>query len=229
MIKLKQLLLCEEIDEDDLLIISTNQNVSVSYKPVGEFRASTVSIDNTGRGFWWVSRSLVGNEKLRGQGIGSTLLKRAVQEVLKHEPRARIVVEPSGTYGSNEQRQLNFYRKNGFIDVSNQKGVLIYNNPKLSADELHKKLLESKPETFYWKSPKDAPAEVIKVIHIIIEQLRKKKINPDGYFTIYKETHPVIGLCWVIEQINDPKGGLVYSVREKKWFPFEGSGFEPKT
>jgi GNAT superfamily N-acetyltransferase len=125
MIKLKQLLY-EAIDENDLLVISTNQNVSVSYRPVGEFRASTVSIDDTGRGFWWVARSLVGNEKLRGKGIGSTLLTRAVQEVLKHEPNAKIIVEPAGTYGSDEERQLNFYRKNGFIDVPDKKGVLIY-------------------------------------------------------------------------------------------------------
>lgn len=90
-----------------------------------------------------------------------------------------------------------------------------------------KDLLEDK--SFYWKSPKDAPDEVIKVIHIIIEKLAKLKVNPEGYFTVYKEIHPIVGLCWVIEQKNEPDGGIVYSVREKKWFPFEGSGFKPKT
>jgi GNAT superfamily N-acetyltransferase len=160
MIKLKQLFY-EVINEEDLLVISTNQNVSVSYRPVGEFRASTVGIDNTGRGFWWVARSLVSNAKLRGKGIGSALLTRAIKEVLKHEPNAKIIVEPAGTYGSDEERQLNFYRKNGFVDVPKKPGVLMYNNQKLS-------------EAFHtWTTPENTPDEVINAIHNIIKVIER--------------------------------------------------------
>lgn len=125
MIKLKQLLLCEEIDEKDIFVRSSKRDgVAVMHRIEGASQGSVVSIDNLGNGEWWVSRALVNEE--RSKGIGSVLLKRAVQEVLKHEPNAKIIVEPGGTYGSNEERQLNFYRKNGFVNVPNKKGVLIY-------------------------------------------------------------------------------------------------------
>jgi GNAT superfamily N-acetyltransferase len=125
MIKLKQLLFCEDIYEKDIFVRSSKSDgVAVMHRIEGAAHGSVVSIDNIGNGEWWVSRALVNEE--RSKGIGSVLLKRAVQEVLKHEPNAKIIVEPGGTYGSNEERQLNFYRKNGLVDVPNKKGVLIY-------------------------------------------------------------------------------------------------------
>ena len=128
MIKLKQLLLCEEIDENNIVVISKREGVSIMYRNTLLLISAVVSIDNTndGKGTWWVSRALVNVVNERGKGIGSILLKRAVKEVLRWQPKAKIIVEPGGSYGSNEKRQINFYKKNGFVDVPGQKGVLIY-------------------------------------------------------------------------------------------------------
>jgi len=161
MIKLKQLLFCEAIDENDLFVRSNREEVAVMHRIAGTMQGSVVSIDNVGNGEWWVSRSLVSDEKERGKGIGSTLLKRAVQEVLKYEPHAKIIVEPGGTYGSDEERQLNFYRKNGFIDVPNKKGMLMYNNQKLN-------------ESFHtWTTTVGTPDEVINAVHNIIKVIER--------------------------------------------------------
>ncbi len=122
MIKLKDLIL-EELDEKEVMVISRPQGVSVLYR--GSMRqAAVASIDNVGDGSWWVSRVLVSTREIRRKGIGSELLQRAIKEVLKYEPKARIIVEPGG-YDMDTQSQTNFYRKNGFVDTPD-KGVLVY-------------------------------------------------------------------------------------------------------
>jgi GNAT superfamily N-acetyltransferase len=129
MIKLKQLLLCEEIDENDFIINSQRQSVSVSImgQSVASVsrRPSTVGIDNVENHTWWISRVLVGDPNDRRKGIGSILLQRAIKEVLKRDPKANIIVEPGG-YDLKTEDQIRFYKKNGFVDVPNKKGVLIY-------------------------------------------------------------------------------------------------------
>ena len=125
MIKLKQLLF-EDINENDIIVISKKEGVSIMYRAPGSMMSAVVSIDNIGNGMWWVSRALVSEVYERGKGIGSMLLRCAVKEVLKHEQNAKIVVEPGGSYGSNEERQLNFYKKNGFIPYEGYPGALIY-------------------------------------------------------------------------------------------------------
>lgn len=127
MIKLKQLIF---ENEDGLHIISNPRNVSIMTK-LSDTEMAVASIDNIGGNEWWVSRVLVGRPhagatQLRGKGIGSLLITRAVKEVMKHDPTARIIVEPGGTYGSKEEDQIRFYKKNGFIDVPGQPGVLVY-------------------------------------------------------------------------------------------------------
>jgi predicted GNAT family N-acyltransferase len=129
MIKLKQLLY-EAIDENDLIVVSTPTNVSISYR-ISLMKGATASIDRIDNNEWWVSRVLVSDESSRRQGIGSILLTRAVQEVLKHEPNAKIIVAPGG-YESKTRQQTRFYKKNGFIPVKGQLGVLMYNNPNIS-------------------------------------------------------------------------------------------------
>jgi len=130
MIRLKQLIL--EIEgQEGLHVNSRPEGVSISMS-LGDGYSAVASIDNIGDGRWWVARVLVGPPhgrmpyEHRRKGIGSILVKRAVQEVLKHEPNAQIIVEPGGTYGMKEEDQLNFYRKNGFVDIPDQKGVLVY-------------------------------------------------------------------------------------------------------
>jgi predicted GNAT family N-acyltransferase len=125
MIKLKDLIL--ENENDDFIINSKPDSVSVSLKSSygPGSRPSIASIDNIGNGTWWISRVLIGNREQRGQGIGSKLLQKAVEEVLKHEPTAKIIVEPGG-YGGNTEDQIRFYKNNGFIDLPGEPGSLIY-------------------------------------------------------------------------------------------------------
>jgi GNAT superfamily N-acetyltransferase len=130
MIKLKQLIL-ENEKEMGLNIISNPELVSI-YMKLPDGRSATASIDKIGGNMWWVSRVIVGPPQgnvpyeFRNKGIGSMLIRRAVQEVLKHDPNAEIIVEPGGSYGSKEEDQLRFYRKNGFVDFPGGKGVMIY-------------------------------------------------------------------------------------------------------
>ena len=124
MIKLRDLI-TEALDEKEVIMISRPQGVSALYR--GSLRQGGVaSIDNVGDGSWWVSRVLISNWREMGRlGIGSDLLQRAIKEVLKYDPKARIIVEPGG-YDMDTQSQINFYRKNGFVDIPDQKGVLVY-------------------------------------------------------------------------------------------------------
>jgi GNAT superfamily N-acetyltransferase len=123
MIKLKQLIF-ESIDESNVHVISTPDNVSIMYR-VGPVRSSVASIDRVDGHQWWVARVLVGDRNTRGQGIGSYLIQRAVKEVLKHDPQADILVEPGG-YDSNTEQQVNFYKKNGFVEHPKYEGSLTY-------------------------------------------------------------------------------------------------------
>ena len=126
MIKLKQLIF-ESIDEKNVHIISTPQNVSIMYRAEGIVRGSVAGIDRIDGHKWWVSRVLVGDRNIRGQGIGSYLIQKAVAEVLKQDPQAEILVEPGG-YEGNTAEQINFYKKNGFHEQPEPeyKGSLMY-------------------------------------------------------------------------------------------------------
>ena len=64
---------------------------------------------------WWVARVLV-QAKGRGKGLGSRLLQRLVQEIKGTGAKA-VIVAPGG-YNANYNRQVNFYEKNGFKEVS---------------------------------------------------------------------------------------------------------------
>ena len=101
-------------------INSTHTNVSAML--VTDGKVSIASIDNLMDGRWWVSRvNVQGTEK--GQGTGSKLLKRAIDEVLSYGP-ADIIVAPGG-YSEDEKKQFNFYKKNNFVETS-ERGLLIY-------------------------------------------------------------------------------------------------------
>jgi hypothetical protein len=129
MIKLKHLIM-EGLESNRLYVVSNRQNVSVSVK-LDDLHIATASIDNIEGNEWWVSRVLVGrphagSTQFRGKGVGSMILTRAVQEVFKNDPKARIVAEPGGSYGSKEEDQIRFYKHNGFVDVPGHPGVLVY-------------------------------------------------------------------------------------------------------
>lgn len=93
----------------DLNIIKTNDSVSVTC--VVDGKVSIASIDNLHDGRWWISRvNVQGVEK--GKGLGSKLLKKAMEEVFSFSPK-EIIVTPGG-YNADIKRQVNFYKKNGF-------------------------------------------------------------------------------------------------------------------
>jgi GNAT superfamily N-acetyltransferase len=104
-----------------MYINSNKNNVAISL--VNNNQVSVAGIDNLMDGRWWISRVNVQGAE-RGNGIGSMLLKKAIEEVLKHDASAEIIVAPGG-YGGDTDRQYNFYRKNGFVDA-NEEGLLKY-------------------------------------------------------------------------------------------------------
>lgn len=104
----------------ELNVIKTKNNASISC--VNNGRVSIASIDNLQDGRWWISRvNIQGTEK--GKGLGSIMLKRAIKEVLSFG-QTEIIVAPGG-YDNNLNRQINFYKKNGF-EITNKEGLMTY-------------------------------------------------------------------------------------------------------
>jgi hypothetical protein len=66
----------------------------------------------TGPAHWWVNRAVVHPAEQRGKGLGSIMLKRALEQVVLSDIH-RVLVMPGG-YDNNTERQFNFYLKNGF-------------------------------------------------------------------------------------------------------------------
>ncbi len=113
-------------------IINTSESVSVSC--VTDGRVSVASIDNLKDGRWWISRvNVQGAEK--GKGLGSKLLQTAIKEVLSFG-KSEIIVAPGG-YTNDIEKQINFYKKNGF-SKTNEDGLMTYVKPvkkKKKSDE----------------------------------------------------------------------------------------------
>jgi len=77
--------------------------------------------DNTNKMVWWISRIKLFPNVPTGNGIGSMLLEK-----LKNEMRKRdccLIVCPGG-YAENRDEQFNFYIKNGFEYIDNDKYAL---------------------------------------------------------------------------------------------------------
>lgn len=101
--------------------VNTSQfNISIS--EVNNGKLSIASADNMLDGRWWISRVNVQGIE-RGQGVGSKLLNKLIEEILFYG-ETNIVVAPGG-YNEDSDKQFNFYRKNGFVD-DNEDGLLIY-------------------------------------------------------------------------------------------------------
>lgn len=63
---------------------------------------------------WWVARVLVPDPTDRGKGLGSLVLRAALDAVLiPTGGMARVIVAPGG-YDNDHERQRHFYEKNGF-------------------------------------------------------------------------------------------------------------------
>lgn len=105
---------------ENINVIKTPDNVSASY--VVEGKVSIASIDNLKDGRWWISRvNVQGAEK--GQGLGSKLLQEAITAVLSYG-QVEIIVAPGG-YSDDLERQINFYKKNGF-EENDSDGVMSF-------------------------------------------------------------------------------------------------------
>jgi hypothetical protein len=122
-------MILEAIDGYSFNVNASEEHVSVML--MGPARAhGVVSIDlvvgddeygNDGV-FWWVARAVVNPPSRRGCGIGTIMLKRALQEIAKSQHK-RVQVMPSG-YGADPVKQMNFYLKNGFRAVDGVEGLL---------------------------------------------------------------------------------------------------------
>lgn len=66
---------------------------------------------------WYISRVNV-HHKLRGKGIGTSILDKLIKAVMERQDRNDIVVTPGG-YNEDPERQYQFYKKYGFVDHGN--------------------------------------------------------------------------------------------------------------
>jgi len=102
-----------EADVDDLfLVTSSGMSVSITHKGfrIRAVAEATAFYDTPGS--WYLNRVLVQDQKQRGQGLGSRMVRR-LQEALVQQGCTRLIVEPGG-YGSNIRDLFRFYRKLGF-------------------------------------------------------------------------------------------------------------------
>jgi hypothetical protein len=105
-------------------IIKNDKNISATYVTGG--KVSIASIDNLMDGRWWISRVNIQGAK-KGKGLGSKLLQTAIKEVLSFG-ETEIIVAPGG-YTNNIEKQINFYKKNGF-SVINEEGLMAFKAKK---------------------------------------------------------------------------------------------------
>lgn len=72
---------------------------------------------------WWLARVVVTKPQLRGQGLG-TLLVRRLQALVSASRTQLLAVAPGG-YGADPERQQSFYRRLGF-ELADDDGLLIW-------------------------------------------------------------------------------------------------------
>lgn len=107
----------------EINLAETSDHISTFFIK-SDFESGTISVEKIKDGEWWVSRAKVTPEKLTGQGYGTRMMdeikKAAVRQGCK-----KMVVCPGG-YKNDKKRQINFYVKNGFVEI--KKGVLVWEN-----------------------------------------------------------------------------------------------------
>lgn len=110
----------KDFEPSNLKVVSTDQYVSVYYRENNNM--SVVEMSNMDDNEWMINRANVKSEK--SKGLGSLLLKTAIDEVLKYNPIS-IFVTPGG-YNTDTEKQFNFYKKNGFVEMKNVPELLYY-------------------------------------------------------------------------------------------------------
>jgi GNAT superfamily N-acetyltransferase len=76
--------------------------------------------DHIEDGRWWIARVLVQPKEMRGQGVGTAMLKRLI-ELVKANGCKCLQVCPGGY--DDDPRAIKFYKKNGFVPADD-KGLL---------------------------------------------------------------------------------------------------------
>lgn len=94
------------------LIDTYIKNDAVLTRPRGVAEAS--ELPSQGPGYWYTNRVLVTRPEDRGSGTGSYLLTLLKATLQQHKGFVALLVEPGG-YGVSPKKQINFYRKNGFV------------------------------------------------------------------------------------------------------------------
>lgn len=93
--------------------ITSDDTVTVFRTSENSNHSSTASANFVGN-YWFINRVLVNPKSHRGQGIGSQLLQTLIKEIKKIND-IKIIVTPGG-YENDQERQNNFYTKNGFVE-----------------------------------------------------------------------------------------------------------------
>lgn len=78
---------------------------------------------------WVINRAIVKPESLRGKGIGSLMLNK-LKDVLVKQGCKKLIVYPGG-YSGEKRKQFNFYKKNGFVKVKDNGEVYMRSSFKV--------------------------------------------------------------------------------------------------
>ncbi len=110
-------------ESNNITIVSTKEYVNVYYKE--NFSLGVCEISNINNCEWYINRVNIPDVLGKGKGVGSKILQIAIKEIIKKYDPKSIYVTPGG-YGADSKKQFNFYKKNGFIEIPNEKEVLYY-------------------------------------------------------------------------------------------------------
>lgn len=116
-------------DGFDVVVIDCENSLSIISKHDGLPRGGVVNADLYYRdavfgdlkldGFtWYIARALV-PDNLRGTGVGSCLISTMLRYMREEMKNADHVMVSPGGYSGDIDRQVNFYKKNGFKEIEN--------------------------------------------------------------------------------------------------------------
>jgi GNAT superfamily N-acetyltransferase len=112
-------------DNDDLIINSQHQSISVTLISGDITATCSASSWLAPDGLWCVDRALVRRPQHRRQGIGSRLLRVLQETAVKRKDFGYLVVSPGG-YNMKHEDQVRFYEKNGFVRSTTESDTLIW-------------------------------------------------------------------------------------------------------
>lgn len=107
-----------------VFVYASGQSCCASWSATSSNDRGTVELNMVGGPEdWWVARALVqGSESVRGRGIGSTLLRLALEKAVSMG--ACIVKVVPGGYNMRPKDQQRFYEKNGFKKTKTPEGAI---------------------------------------------------------------------------------------------------------